>query len=237
MKRGAIIQARMGSSRLPGKVLADLAGEPTLTRVVNRTRRAETLDTVIVATTTEPGDDPLVDLCAASGTACFRGSEADVLDRYYQTALEHELDLVVRITSDCPLIEPAIIDLVVLRYLEQADAFDYVSNIVPDRTFPRGLDTEVMSIEALSRAWQEGPEPFYREHVTPWIYRDQGGFRIHCVRNDIDLSHHRWTLDTPGDLALLQRIYDHFRRDDFSWNEVLTLLGENEDWLALNRDA
>jgi spore coat polysaccharide biosynthesis protein SpsF len=237
MRTGAIIQARTGSTRLPGKVLADLGGEPTLTRVINRTRRARTVDAVVVATTTEAGDDPLAELCAGSGTDCYRGSEADVLDRYYRTALEYGFDPVVRITADCPLIEPAIIDLVVSAYLEEADALDYVSNINPDRTWPRGLDTEVMSFEALSRAWEEGREPYQREHVTPYLYRDRSGFRILCVRNTTDLSRHRWTLDTPEDLALLQRIYDHFRRDDFTLEEVLTLLDEHREWQELNRDA
>ncbi len=237
MRIGAIIQARMGSSRLPGKVLADLDGEPTLMRVINRTRRASSLDRVVVATTSERGDDPLAELCAASGTECFRGSETDVLDRYCQAAVEYDLDLVVRITADCPLIEPAIVDLVVARYLELADDIDYVSNINPDRTYPRGLDTEVMSTMTLNAARLESQEPYHHEHVTPWIYHNDSGFRIDCVRNDIDHSHHRWTLDTPEDLVLLQRIFAHFQRDDFNWHDVLALLDENREWLELNRNA
>jgi len=237
MKTGAVIQARMGSTRLPGKVLIDLAGEPALTRVINRTGRARTVDTVIVATTTKSRDDPLADLCAASGTACFRGSETDVLDRYYQTALQHDLDMIVRITSDCPLIEPTIIDLVVTGYLERAGTLDYASNIIPRRTWPRGLDTEVMSIEALTRAWRESEDPDHREHVTPYIYSVQGGFSIHSVEHADDFSHHRWTLDTPEDLEFLQLIYTHFGRDDFAWTEVIALLEQNREWVDINRDV
>ncbi|MFC1628330.1 cytidylyltransferase domain-containing protein [Gemmatimonadota bacterium] len=237
MRTGAIIQARMGSTRLPGKVLIDLGGEPVLTRVLNRTGRARTVDIVIVATTTDSRDDVIAEFCAASDTACFRGSEPDVLDRYYQAALLHGLDTIVRITSDCPLIEPAIIDLVVSRYLERPGVVDYASNFIPHRTWPRGLDTEVMSIETLTRAWRESVEPDHREHVTPYIYRVQGGFSIHSVQHGDDLSYHRWTLDTPEDLEFLQRIYNHFLRDDFDWTEVITLLEQNREWMDINRDV
>lgn len=234
MKVVAIIQARMGSTRLPGKVLLDLAGEPMLVRVVNRCRRATTVDQVIIATTTETRDEAIVDLCDSRGWACFRGSEDDVLDRYFQAAKKHQAEVVVRITSDCPLIEPEIIDLTVREFLQDG-TLDYVSNTLPPRTFPRGLDVEVMAFEALERAWQEDKNPTWREHVTSYIYRHPERFALRTVTNDQDYSHMRWTVDTPEDLAFVRRVYDHFGHDRFSWREVIALLEEHPEWLEINQ--
>lgn len=229
-----IIQARMGSTRLPGKVLLDLAGESMLVRVMNRIHRAQKLDELVVATTTHSADRVIAKLCAKHGWACFRGREEDVLDRYFQAAKEHHADVVVRITSDCPLIEPEIIDLTVRQFLQE-DSLDYVSNTLPPRTFPRGLDVEVMSFEALERAWREDDNPAWREHVTPYIYRHPEKFTIQTVMNDQDYSHMRWTVDTPEDLAFVRRIYDHFGHDRFYWREVIALLEEHPEWLEINR--
>src|SRR5262249_12160461 len=171
MRTVAIVQARMGSSRLPGKVLQDLGGEPMLARVLSRLGRSRTLDEVVVATTTEPADDILERFCQERGRPCFRGSEHDVLDRYYKAATAERAAVVVRITSDCPLIEPAIVDRVVAEFQERQPGIDYASNVLPRRTYPRGLDTEVMSFAALDRAWHEDHVPASREHVTPYIYR------------------------------------------------------------------
>jgi spore coat polysaccharide biosynthesis protein SpsF len=230
----AIIQARLGSTRLPGKVLLDLAGAPMLVRVVNRCRRARTLDEVVVATTTRPGDDPIVDLCRARGWPCFRGREEDVLDRYYRAAREFQAEVIVRVTSDCPLIEPEIIDLTVQAFLARGD-LDYAGNSLPPRTFPRGLDVEVFSSAALAQAWQEDHNPAWREHVTPYIYRHPERFRLYTLDNDTDLSSMRWTVDTAADLALVRQIYGHFGHDRFSWREVLALLEKYPEWLELNR--
>ncbi|RLC82174.1 MAG: acylneuraminate cytidylyltransferase [Chloroflexi bacterium] len=235
MKTVAIIQAHMGSTRLPGKVLKDLAGEPMLARVVDRTRRTQTLDEVVVATTVQPADEAIVRLCAERGWPCFRGSEEDVLDRYYQAAVAHQADVVVRITSDCPLIEPEVVDLVVGEFLARQPEVDYVSNTLPPRTFPRGLDTEVVSFEALERAWREDENPAWREHVTPYIYRNPERFDCHGVTNEVDYSGMRWTVDTPEDLELVRRSYEHFGHDRFSWREVLAVLKERPDWLEINR--
>jgi len=230
----AIIQARMSSTRLPGKVLLDVAGEPMLARVVNRTRRATTLHDVAIATTTKPADEPIVKLCAVRGWPCFRGSEEDVLDRYYWAAKEHRADFIVRITSDCPLVEPEIVDLIVQGILERGPV-DYVSNTIPPRSFPRGLDVEAISFKALERAWREDDNPAWREHVTPYIYRHPEKFVLRAVMNDQDFSHMRWTVDTPEDLAFVRRIYGHFGHDRFSWREVLALLKEHPEWLEINR--
>jgi len=230
----AIIQARMGSTRLPGKVLEDLAGEPMLARVVNRTRRAKTLDTVVVATTTQPIDDAIVRLCEKQGWPFFRGSEEDVLDRYYQAATAFQADVIVRITSDCPLIEPEIIDRVVGEFLSHRPEVEYVSNTLV-RTFPRGLDVEVMSFDALERAWQEDSNPSWREHVTSYIWRHLEKFKICNVANDTDYSYMRWTVDTVEDLTFVRKIYNHFQSDNFSWKDVLNLLEMHPEWLEINR--
>ena len=235
MKVVAIIQARTGSTRLPSKVLLDLADEPMLARVVDRTRRAQTLDEVVVATTVQPADEAIVRSCAERGWPCFRGSEEDVLDRYYHAAVTHQADVVVRITSDCPLIEPEIVDRVVQEFLELQPEVDYACNVLPRRTFPQGLDTEVMRFGVLEQAWREDLNPAWREHVTSYIQRNPDLFRIHGVINEVDYSHMRWTVDTPEDLAFVRYIYDHFGHDRFSWREVLTVLEEHPEWSEINR--
>lgn len=235
MRVVAIIQARMGSTRLPGKVLLDLAGEPTLARVVNRTLRAQTLDEVVVATTVQPADDAIARLCAERGWRCFRGSENDVLDRYYHAAIAHQADIVVRITSDCPLIKPEIVDRVVHEFLGSQPEIDYACNTLPHRTFPKGLDTEVMRFDVLEQAWAKDDNPAWREHVTPYMRRNPHLFRVHGIMNDADFSHMRWTVDTPEDLAFVRRIYGHFRHDRFSWQEVLAVLEQHPQWLEINR--
>lgn len=237
MKIVAIIQARMGSTRLPGKVLLDLAGEPMLARDMHRLARAQTLDDVVVATTIKSTDDAIVALCQERNWPYFRGSEADVLDRYYRAAQEYQADVVVRVTSDCPLIEPDVVDRVVQEFLERQPEIDYASNTAPERTFPRGLDTEIMSFEALARAWREDKNPAWREHVTPYIWRHPELFETYNVLNEEDLSYMRWTVDTPEDLALARRIYEHFGHDQFSWHEVLAVLVQHPAWLEINRDV
>jgi spore coat polysaccharide biosynthesis protein SpsF len=235
MKTVAIVQARMGSTRLPGKVLQDLAGEPMLARVVNRTCRAKTLQEVVIATTTNTVDDVIVKLCEARSWSWFRGSEEDVLDRYYRAAKKYQADFIVRITSDCPLIDPEVIDQVVQEFLERQPEVDYASNTWPRRTFPRGLDTEVMRMDVLERAWREDRNPAWREHVTPYIYRNPDRFRIHNVVSPVDYSAMRWTVDTQEDLAFVRQIYDYFGHDRFSWREVLKVLEEHPEWLEINR--
>jgi spore coat polysaccharide biosynthesis protein SpsF len=229
----AIIQARMSSTRLPGKVLLDLAGEPMLARVVERTRRARTIDRMIVATTVESEDEPIVELCRSRGWTVSRGSRDDVLDRYYQAAVADEADPIVRITSDCPLIDPEIIDTVVKRLDGTAD---YASNINPRRTFPRGLDVEAFTFAALSAAWRDDREATGREHVTPFLYRHPERFRIALVEADRpETASHRWSVDTPEDYELMQRIYSHLGRREFNWLDVLNLLDQHQDWCEINR--
>jgi spore coat polysaccharide biosynthesis protein SpsF len=237
MRTVAIIQARMGSSRLPGKVLLDLAGEPMLARVVQRVRRAQTLHGLVIATTTEPADDVLAALCAARGWPCSRGSRDDVLDRYYRAAQEHGAGVVVRITADCPLIDPGVIDRVVGEFLRRWSHVQYAANDEPRRSYPRGLDTEVFDFASLARAWREDRNPAWREHVTPYLYRRPDLFAAHNVVHEVDYSWHRWTVDTPEDLEFVRRIYDHFGHDRFSWLEVIALLGRHPEWQEINRDV
>jgi spore coat polysaccharide biosynthesis protein SpsF len=233
----AIVQARMGSSRLPGKVLLDLGGEPILGRVLTRLGRASTIDEILVATSTESADDVLAATCRARGWLCFRGSETDVLDRYYQAATARGADVVVRITADCPLIDPAVVDLTVRAFLSGDPPTDYVSNDLPEPSFPRGLDTEVFSYSALERAWREDHNPGWREHVTPFLYRRPDLFRTQGVRAPEDYSSVRWTVDTRADYDRVVRIYAHFGHDRFTWLDVIAAEREHPEWGLLNQDV
>lgn len=220
----AIIQARTGSTRLPRKVLLDLKGRPMLERVVERVRRATLPDTVVVATTTLAEDDSIVDLCESKGYECFRGSRDDVLDRYYRAARQYGAGAVVRVTSDCPLIDPGVIDLVIGKFLEDPEGTDYSSNIFPVRTFPRGLDVEVIGFPALETSFKRETDMRLREHVTQYIIRHPAEFSIVGVRNDRDFSGLRWTVDTPEDFACVLAIYHNLPDDNFVWNDILGLL-------------
>jgi spore coat polysaccharide biosynthesis protein SpsF len=233
----AIVQARMGSTRLPGKVLMDLAGQPMLARVLNRLGRANTLTGVVVATTTEPADNVLADLCHSCCWPCFRGSQTDVLDRYYRAAQQHRADIVVRITADCPLIEPAVVDRVVTEFLARQPMVHYACNFLPGRTFPRGLDTEVFGFNTLEKMWREDENLAWREHVTEYLLHHPELFATHGVLNEQDLSQLRWTVDTPEDMKFARKVYGHFGHDRFSWREVLRLLEDRPDLLEINRDA
>lgn len=232
----AIIQARMGSTRLPGKVMMDLAAEPMLVRVVNRVLRANTLDETVVATTTNSADDCILSLCQQRGWAVFRGSEEDVLDRYYQAATVHNADAIVRIASDCPLIEPQIIDAIVVEYCRCYPGLDYVSNGI-ELSYPRGLDAGIMSARVLETAWREAGDKESREHVITYIRHHPGRFRIRNVSSDTDYSHMRWTVDTPEDLDFVRKIYGSFSDDTFTWREVIRLLRTHPEWLETNRHA
>lgn len=234
MKTAAIIQARMGSTRLPGKALRDIAGETMLARVVSRVRRTSLLDQIIIATTTELADSAIVAECERLGVACFQGSEADVLDRYYQAALAFDVDTVVRITSDCPLIEPVIIDQVITTFYETEA--DYASNSL-SRTFPRGLDTEVFKNSVLKQNWQAATELYQRSHVTPYIYQNPDLFRLVEVTSNTDYSQHRWTVDTLADWQLVEAIYAHFApQTDFDWQDILHLLQQQPHLQTINVD-
>ena len=229
----AIIQARMGSTRLPGKVLRDLEGETVLARVVNRLRRTHLIGELLVATTDRPADDVIVAECRRCSVPVCRGDEQDVLDRYYRAAQLVKAEVVVRITADCPLIDAEIADKTVAAFLEARP--DYASNVLI-RTYPRGLDTEVTSFDALARVWREARKPYEREHVTPYIYEHPADFRLVAVTGDADHSAHRWTVDTPEDLEFVRKIYAQLRDSaTFSWRDVLDLFDREPELMALNR--
>jgi spore coat polysaccharide biosynthesis protein SpsF len=233
MKIIAIIQAHMGSTRLPGKVLRDLGGRTMLARVVRRAQRASLLNEVTVACSTLPQDDVIVQECDALGIRWYRGSDSDVLDRFHGAASAFESEAVVRITSDCPLIEPEIVDQVIDAFL-RSDA-DYASNTI-DRSYPRGLDTEVFKKSCLDRAWKEGHEAHHRVHVTPYLYEMPKLFKNVQVRGETDLSDLRWTVDTKEDYDFASAVFSHFgNRDDFAWRDVLTLLEAQPQLSAINQ--
>jgi spore coat polysaccharide biosynthesis protein SpsF (cytidylyltransferase family) len=196
-----------------------------LAQVIARVRQARTIDDVVVATSTAPQDDAIEAFCAEQGIACFRGSENDVLDRYYGAARTFGADVIVRITSDCPLHDPRVIDAVVERFDRRRH--DYVSNTI-DRTYPDGLDVEVFSIEALERAWREAKWVSEREHVTPYIWKQPTLFRIEQVVQPVNLADQRWTVDEPRDLALVREVYRRFGDRDFSMHDVVTMLSQDD---------
>jgi spore coat polysaccharide biosynthesis protein SpsF len=230
----AIVQARMGSSRLPGKILMDLAGEPMLARVVSRLRRTVLIGDVLVATTPEPSDDAVEALCRVRDWPFFRGNQNDVLDRFYQAARLRRPGAIVRVTADCPLIDPEVADHVVREFLVRRCEVDLACNVWPRRTYPRGLDTEVLSFAALERTWREDDNPAWREHVTAYLYRRPDLFRIHNVVNEEDFSYLRWTVDTPEDMVLARAIYGEFGHDRFGWREVLVAQQRHPEWAEIN---
>ena len=231
----AITQARMGSTRLPGKVLMDIGGETMLARVINRTLRAKSLAMVVVATTTLEQDDVILDHVGRLGIDTFRGDEEDVLSRYYEAAKFFDAEVIVRITSDCPLIEPEIIDNVVLAFLNVYPAVDYASNTL-QRTYPEGLDVEVVSFAALKRAWHEATETYQRVHVMPYIYESPDLFHLLSVTGEVDYSGYRWTVDTLEDLEFVRAVYAALNNNDtFTWHDVLKLLAEKPKLVELNR--
>ena len=232
MKIGAIIQARMGSTRLPGKVLLDIGGKSMLERTIRRVQLAKSLTDVVVATSTEHADDAIEAECRRLGVDVFRGSEDDVLDRYYRAALSFGLDVIVRITADCPLIDPEVIDFVITRYLDVKP--DYASNII-ERTYPRGLDTEVFSFYTLETIWKEAHQEYQRVHVTPFVYQNPTRFNLLIVKDDQDNSRYRWTVDTQKDLNLIRKIYQNLGdQESFSWQEILSVLSQNPELVLIN---
>jgi len=222
----AIVQARMGSTRLPGKVLADIAGVPMLVRTVERARLAKAVHHTMVATTTDPADGAIEALCSARGYGVYRGSVNDVLDRYYRAALQASADVIVRLTADCPLLDPALVDLTVRAFLEAQPPADLVVNRLPGaRTYPIGLDVEVVSFAALERAWREAVEPNQREHVLPFLYDPPGRFRVLRLDAERDYGDLRWTVDTPEDLEFVRRVVERLgERSDFGWRDILELV-------------
>lgn len=231
----AIIQARMGSSRLPGKVLKPVLGRPLLSHMLRRMRAAQSLTGLVVATTTAPEDDKIVHLCHSESVDCYRGSERDVLDRYYQSAKSVGAKVVVRLTSDCPAMDPAVVDQVVECFLE--GDFDYVSNVVPlPSTWPDGQDVEVFPFTILERAWREAVKPSEREHVTFYMWMQPETFRIHRIEHEPDWSKFRLTVDYPEDFQLLKAVFEalHPREEMFTLPDIIAYLESHPKVRRLN---
>lgn len=203
-----------------------------LGHVVRRARQAQRIDLVVVATSDQPADDVLARYCGEAGIPCFRGNEVDVLDRYYQTARHFRIDVIVRLTADCPLLDPEVIDSVVGAF--QVGDYDYVANIL-DPSYPDGLDTEVFSLQSLERAWREAKWQSEREHVTAYIWNRPDQFRLGNVSHTRNLSHLRWTVDEPEDLEFVRRVYGHLRPQvTFGMADVLAVLAAYPDLARLN---
>lgn len=234
-----VIQARTGSSRLPNKVLRPLAGKPLLARMVERVLAAQMAGTVVVATTTDPLDDPIVALCEREGFHCYRGDADDLLDRHYQAGRLYEAGAVIKIPSDCPLIDPRVIDKVIGYYLGHPGEFDYVSNLHP-ATYPDGNDVEIMTVDALATAWREAIRPLEREHTTPYLWENPTRFRIGNVvwekGRDYSMSH-RWTIDYEADYQFIAAIFDALYpiQPLFSLEDVLHFTAAHPEVEALNR--
>ncbi|MEP7220347.1 MAG: glycosyltransferase family protein [Bacteroidota bacterium] len=234
-----VIQARTGSSRLPNKVLLPLAGRPLLQRMVERVRAASRPSEIVIATTSLAADEPVRDLARSIGVRCFSGHPTDLLDRHYRAGLEYQADAVVKIPSDCPLIDPTVIDRVIEHYQTRADRFDYVSNLHP-ASYPDGHDVEVIGIDALEIAHREARQPFEREHTTPFLWERPERFRLANVLwgSGLDLSmSHRWTIDYRDDYLFLVAVYNalHSENDPvFGISKVLALLNERPDIAAIN---
>jgi spore coat polysaccharide biosynthesis protein SpsF (cytidylyltransferase family) len=230
----AIIQARMNSTRLPGKTLMEIGGEPLLGHLVRRARRVPHLQDVIIATTNNPADVAIVDFANRTGLRVHRGSETDVLDRFYQTAKRFGVSVILRITPDCPLLDPQVAGLVVDEYLRNKGECDYVSNVDPP-TFPDGLDAEVFTFATLERSWREAEKRSEREHVTPYMRSHPELFKLRNVAHSEDLSSLRWTVDEPRDLEFVRRVIGHLGQQPFDMNDVLSLLRSRPELGDLNR--
>jgi spore coat polysaccharide biosynthesis protein SpsF len=224
----AILQARMSSQRLPGKVLRPVAGVPMMHRQIERIRRSRTIEKLVVATSQRPEDDAIIASCAEVNVECRRGPLDDVLERFRLVAAPDAPEHVVRLTADCPLIDREVIDALVALHIE--GGFDYSTNALR-RTYPHGLDCEVMTIDALSMAAAEAVSAFDREHVTPFLYRVGSDLRIGHLMSPTDRSFFRWTVDNPEDFALIEAVYRelHPTNPAFTTDAVIGLLGRRPD--------
>lgn len=231
MKTVAIVQARMGSTRLPNKVMKTVKGRPLIAILLERLSLSKEVDEIVVATSTSDVNQPLVEYVKSLGISCERGSENDVLDRFFHAAKRHDADVVVRITGDCPFVDSELVDHCIREFRRKK--VDYLSNVTPP-SFPDGLDVEVFTMETLERAWRESSESFDREHVTPYI-RTSSGFKLGAISNPEDLSALRWTLDEPEDLLVINNVFHHFSPDIFfGWTDILQLQREQPELFGAN---
>src|SRR5262245_40967544 len=239
MKTIAIVQARTGSSRLPGKILLPLKGKSLLERMLERVTAATTLSEVMVATTRKPEDEPIREICRRLGIQCYSGHPTDLLDRHYKAAVNFKADIVVKIPSDCPLIDPTVIDRVLRYYFDNLQSFDFVSNLHP-ATYPDGNDVEAMPVDILGSAWIEASRDYEREHTTPFIWEQPDRFRLGNFKWERGLDYsmtHRWTIDYPEDYTFIQSIFDELYSQGkvFSMSDILKLLTERPELQNINQ--
>ncbi|MGO4374511.1 NTP transferase domain-containing protein [Paenibacillus sp. MCAF20] len=234
MRTVAIVQARLGSTRLPSKVLMPLMDKTVLEHVVDRLRKVPLIDEVVIATTIKPSDDAIITEAERIEAAWYRGSEENVLSRYYEAAKQYNADIVIRITSDCPVIDPEVTNETIRFFMDRK--VDYASNTI-ERTFPRGLDTEVFTMEGLELAYQEAHSADHFEHVTPYFYQNPSRFKLAYYTGDADYSHYRWTLDTEEDYRHLTEIYNHLYTagDTFHWSEAIKLMKRYPALVDINK--
>ncbi len=231
---GCIVQARMGSSRLPGKALLKIDNDnPILYYVINQLSFSKILEKIIIATTDLEDDDQIEQFSKKIGIECFRGSADDVLDRYYQCAKKFSLSTIIRITADNPLIDPTIVDQVIKKFL--SGSFDYVSNHIP-RTFPQGTEVEVFSLKSLESAWQKSKKRSEREHVTPYFYNNPNLFRIGSVSYDDNISYLRWTVDKYNDFELVKMIISKIKNRPILMQDILELFYKEKSLFDINKD-
>ena len=236
MKIVTIIQARMTSERLPGKVLFQVLERPLLSYMLERISRVEHCDEVVVATTTNVEDQPVVDLCEEMKVLCYRGSEHDVLARYYEAAKQSRADIVVRLTADCPLMDPSIVDQSIVWFVKNKERLNYLSN-GRKRTFPRGMDVEVFSFSALETAHYEAKDQYDREHVTPYLYHHMDQEKVdHFINPNGDMSNLRITIDYQEDFELISNILAALYpvKHDFHLQDILDIVQDNPDWGKIN---
>jgi spore coat polysaccharide biosynthesis protein SpsF len=238
MRTVAIIQARMGSTRLPGKVMKKLCGKSVLEHVIRRVQACRFLDDVVIATTSSPADDVIVAEAERCDAKWFRGNEEDVLDRYYRAAKKFQANVVVRVTSDCPLFDPEVLGEMIIKFqLENSshNNLDYLSNTMK-RTFPLGLDAEVFKFSTLQKAHSDSKQGYEREHVTPFIYEHPEIFSIYRYEGSEDLSCHRWTLDTEDDFRLINAIYSELYKENelFTTKQIIIFLKNNPELIKIN---
>jgi len=230
-----IVQARMGSTRLPGKLFKEVLNKPLLAYLTERLNRVKRADALLIATTVNPQDQKIVDFCKANEIPYFRGSEEDVLNRYLKASCGAAADIIVRVCSDCPLIDPAVVDEVINFYLEYYPLYDYVSNTLT-RTFPRGMDVEIFSFQSLKDAAQRAFYPEEREHVTLYFNRHQDSYKLGNVLYKHDESQHRWTLDTEEDFLLISKVLTAIYpgKPQFTLQDLLQLFQEHPEWAQIN---
>ena len=236
MNTVAILQARMSSSRLPGKVMADVVGKPMLALQIERLRKSAMISRLVVATSDQPDDDCLVALCSELNVECWRGSLDDVLDRFYRVAVKASASSIVRLTGDCPLCDPKVIDSAI--YLHQYGQYDFTSNTI-ERTWPQGLDVEVIEFPKLEEIWRDASLPSEREHVTLRVYNHLDRYKVGKLRNPKgDFSHLRWTVDEDEDLSLIREIYSSLYAvsPNFGTEEILNLMVTRPELRNLNKD-